>query len=98
MCSHLAQIKVMLVNVIYLLIGDWSWLLAQALWMRKARGVHCQSLQAAPFCMYSKYAGSEFESADGTNCIVSRVLDLMAVLSRVGFHQVRAMSSSVTMF
>jgi chaperonin GroES len=31
--------------------------------------------------LYSKYAGAEFKGADGTNYIVLRVSDLMAVLS-----------------
>jgi chaperonin GroES len=31
--------------------------------------------------MYSKYAGTEFNSADGTNYITLRVSDVMAVLS-----------------
>uniref|UniRef100_A0A453R132 Uncharacterized protein n=2 Tax=Aegilops tauschii TaxID=37682 RepID=A0A453R132_AEGTS len=31
--------------------------------------------------LYSKYAGGEFEGADGTNYIVLRVSDVMAELS-----------------
>lgn len=31
--------------------------------------------------MYSKYAGTEFKSPDGTNYITLRVSDVMAVLS-----------------
>jgi hypothetical protein len=31
--------------------------------------------------LYSKYAGAEFKGADGTNYIVLRVSDLMAILS-----------------
>ncbi|XP_062220487.1 20 kDa chaperonin, chloroplastic-like [Phragmites australis] len=39
------------------------------------------SVSAGSNVLYSKYAGSEFKGADGTNYIVLRVLDLMAVLS-----------------
>uniref|UniRef100_A0A0E0PUN8 20 kDa chaperonin, chloroplastic n=1 Tax=Oryza rufipogon TaxID=4529 RepID=A0A0E0PUN8_ORYRU len=39
------------------------------------------SVSAGSTVMYSKYAGSEFKGADGTNYIVLRVSDVMAVLS-----------------
>ncbi|CAD6242078.1 unnamed protein product [Miscanthus lutarioriparius] len=39
------------------------------------------SVSAGSTVLYSKYAGSEFKGADGTNYIVLRVSDLMAVLS-----------------
>ncbi|CAD6249243.1 unnamed protein product [Miscanthus lutarioriparius] len=39
------------------------------------------SVSAGSTVVYSKYAGSEFKGADGTNYIVLRVSDLMAVLS-----------------
>jgi len=38
-------------------------------------------VSAGSTVLYSKYAGSEFKGADGTNYIVLRVSDLMAVLS-----------------
>ncbi|KAL5199401.1 hypothetical protein ABZP36_020604 [Zizania latifolia] len=39
------------------------------------------SVSAGSTVLYSKYAGSEFKGADGTNYIVLRVSDVMAVLS-----------------
>ena len=39
------------------------------------------SVSAGSTVLYSKYAGSEFKVADGTNYIVLRVSDLMAALS-----------------
>ncbi|XP_006655881.1 20 kDa chaperonin, chloroplastic-like [Oryza brachyantha] len=39
------------------------------------------SVTAGSNVLYSKYAGSEFKGADGTNYIVLRVSDVMAVLS-----------------
>ncbi|TVU28896.1 hypothetical protein EJB05_20434 [Eragrostis curvula] len=39
------------------------------------------SVSAGSTVMYSKYAGSEFKGADGSNYIVLRVSDLMAILS-----------------
>jgi len=39
------------------------------------------SVSAGSTVLYSKYAGSEFKGADGTNYIVLRVSDLMAILS-----------------
>ncbi|KAL6912015.1 hypothetical protein ACP4OV_000820 [Aristida adscensionis] len=39
------------------------------------------SISAGSTVLYSKYAGSEFKGTDGTNYIVLRVSDLMAVLS-----------------
>ncbi|CAN6253054.1 unnamed protein product [Urochloa humidicola] len=39
------------------------------------------SVSAGSTVLYSKYTGSEFKGADGTNYIVLRVSDLMAVLS-----------------
>lgn len=38
-------------------------------------------VSAGSSVLYSKYAGAEFKGADGTNYIVLRVSDLMAVLS-----------------
>lgn len=38
-------------------------------------------VSAGSTVLYSKYAGSEFKGTDGTNYIVLRVSDLMAVLS-----------------
>ena len=42
-----------------------------------------KALEIAPggTVMYSKYAGSEFKSADGSDYIVLRASDVMAVLS-----------------
>jgi co-chaperonin GroES (HSP10) len=42
------------------------------------------SVSAGSTVLYSKYAGSEFKGADGTNYIVLRASDLMAVLSWTG--------------
>jgi chaperonin GroES len=39
------------------------------------------SVSAGSTVMYSKYSGSEFKGADGSNYIVLRASDLMATLS-----------------
>jgi chaperonin GroES len=39
------------------------------------------SVSAGSTVMYSKYAGSEFKGADGSNYMVLRSSDLMAILS-----------------